>query len=182
MNQVYNDIEQHIPQLKRYALAITQNATVADDLLQESLTRALTKADLFEPGTDLRAWLFTIMHNIHASGMRAQQRRGRQVTAESAPAALSERPRQDQSLVVRTLDAALKELPRPQARTLRLATIDGMAYEDIARRLGVSVGTVKSRVARGRRKLRHKMNGTTRRRRYDRSRHGPDHGHAPSFA
>lgn len=159
MNQVYDDIEQYIPQLKRYALSMTRNSAAAEDLVQDCLARALAKSELFEPGTNLRAWLFTIMHNLHASDRRKQPAAGRTVDPEFAPAAIAERPRQDQALVAQTLMKALQGLPRPQRRTLKMATIDGRAYEDIAEELQVSVGTVKSRVARGRVALREELEG-----------------------
>jgi len=159
MNQVYDDIEQYIPQLKRYALSMTRNSAAAEDLVQDCLARALAKSDLFEPGTNLRAWLFTIMHNLHASDRRKQPAAARTIDPEFAPAAIAERPRQDQALVAQTLMKALQGLPRPQRRTLKMATIDGRAYEDIAEELQISVGTVKSRVARGRVALREELEG-----------------------
>jgi len=159
MNQVYHDIEQYLPQLKTYALSITRNGTAAEDLVQDCLTRALAKAEMFEPGTNLRAWLFTIMHNLHASDMRKRPRPGQFVDAETAPTAVSERPRQDQRLVMRTVAEVFQELPPSQRRTLKMATIEGRPYEDIARELRVSVGTVKSRVARGREALREGLEG-----------------------
>ena len=72
MNQVYAEIEDYVPQLRRYALALSHNPVAADDLVQESVARALTKSDLFNAGTNLRAWLFTIMHNVHLSNARRQ--------------------------------------------------------------------------------------------------------------
>lgn len=159
MNEVARRIEEHIPALQRYALSLARNAVVADDLVQECAVRALTKADLYKPGTNLRAWLFTIMHNLHASDMRKRPRPGQFVEAETAPGAVSERPRQDQRLVVRTLAEVFQELPPSQRLTLKMATIEGRPYEDIARELRVSVGTVKSRVARGREALREGLEG-----------------------
>lgn len=159
MNQVYHDIELYIPQLNTYALSITRNGTAAEDLVQDCLTRALAKADMFKPGTNLRAWLFTIMHNLHASHMRKRPGPGQLVESDAAPIAISELPRQDQRLAVRTVAEAFEELPPLQRRTLKMATIEGRPYEEIAKELHVSVGTVKSRVARGRETLRESLEG-----------------------
>lgn len=159
MNQVYRDIEMYLPQLKTYALSITRNGAAAEDLVQDCLTRALAKADMFEPGTNLRAWLFTIMHNLYASHMRRRPGPAQFVDSDAAPIAISERPRQDQRLAVRTVVEAFQHLPPMQRRTLRMATIEGRPYDEIARELHVSVGTVKSRVARGREALRQDLEG-----------------------
>lgn len=154
MNQVYQEIEQHVPHLRRYARAIAHNPVAADDLVQESLTRALTKSHLFRPGTNLRAWLFTILHNLHITEMRRQTQIGFPVDPESVMASLAVPPMQDRGLVMKALHQAMQVLPDEQRLVILLAGVEGMTYEEIAALLDLPVGTVKSRISRGRAALR----------------------------
>jgi RNA polymerase sigma-70 factor (ECF subfamily) len=157
MNQVYSEVENHIPHLRRYARAIAHNPTAAEDLLQDCLTRALTKSHLFKPGTNLRAWLFTILHNEHVSTMRRQGQTGVRVDPDDVAADLATRPEQDKRLLVKALDKALMLLPKGQRALIMSVAWDGLSYEQVARRSGLPVGTVKSRVSRGRAALRRAM-------------------------
>jgi RNA polymerase sigma-70 factor (ECF subfamily) len=159
MNQVYAEIEDFIPQLRRYALALSHNPIAADDLVQESVARALTKADLFNAGTNLRAWLFTIMHNVHISSARRQKHIGMPIDPDIAAAVLTTQPTQESPLVMKALEKAMQVIPDAQRVAVIMAGIEGMSYEEIAEQLNVPVGTVKSRVSRGRDALRKALHG-----------------------
>jgi RNA polymerase sigma-70 factor (ECF subfamily) len=149
----------HIAALKRYARALLGDRTEAEDLVQDCLTRALSRAHLWRPGTDLRAWLFTILHNIHVNNLRS--RLAHLVTADSTfdelRASVAAPPDQDARLELRDLARALDSIPEEQRRVLLLVGMEGMSYEEAARVSGVPIGTIMSRVARGRDALRRRM-------------------------
>jgi RNA polymerase sigma-70 factor (ECF subfamily) len=150
-------LEHEIPRLRRYARALTRDATRADDLVQSCLVRALAKSHLWQPGTDLRAWLFTILHNQHVNDVRRAVREGVTVPVEDASAALTVPSTQGASLQLRDLDRAMARLSEEQRQVLLLVGLEGMRYEEIATVLDVPVGTVRSRLSRGRDTLRYLM-------------------------
>lgn len=150
-------LEMQIPRLRRYARALTRDAVRADDLVQSCLVRALAKAHLWQPGTDLRAWLFTILHNQHVNDVRRAVREGINIPVEDMAPVLTAPPAQVASLRLRDLDRALARLPEEQRQVLLLVGIEGMRYEEVATALDVPVGTVRSRVSRGRDTLRQLM-------------------------
>lgn len=158
-NEVYRGISQHIPQLRRYARSLTRDRDRADDLLQESLTRALSKSHLYRQGTNLRAWLFTILHRQHISTVRQERRTGVTVAPEDAVRHLSTPPRQEMAQVVNAADGALSKLPEDQRQAIEMVSIDGMSYGEAADLLHVSTGTVKSRVFRGRAIIKQAVDG-----------------------
>ncbi|MGF1612224.1 MAG: RNA polymerase sigma factor [Kiloniellales bacterium] len=162
MNEVYREIEQHIPHLRRYARAIAHNPVAADDLVQESLLRALTKSHLYRPGTNLRAWLFTILHNQHVSDVRRNARTGVAVDPDDAAPALATRPNQETGLVIGALQRALQQLPDKQRILIELVALGDMSYEEVAKSYGLPLGTVKSRISRGRTQLRDALEGRSR--------------------
>jgi RNA polymerase sigma-70 factor (ECF subfamily) len=147
-------IEQEIPRLRRYARALTRDASSADDLVQDCLARALAKSDLWQPGTNLRAWLFTILHNQHVNKVRRGMREGISIPVEDAEASLIAAPSQGQSLAMRDLQRGLARLPDEQRTVILLIGLEGMRYEEAAQILDVPVGTVRSRLSRGRDALR----------------------------
>lgn len=159
MNEVYNEIEQYIPHLRRYARAIAHNPVAADDLVQESLLRALAKSHLYKPGTNLRAWLFTILHNQHVSDMRRNGRTGISVDPDDAASALATQPNQEAGLIMNAVDRALQMLPDEQRILIELVALDGKSYEDVAKSYGLALGTVKSRISRGRSQMRKAVEG-----------------------
>lgn len=165
MNQVYSEIQNHIGDLKRYAHALTRNPTAAEDLVQEALARALSKSHLFRPGTDLRAWLFTILHNQHISDMRRRGANATTVDPDLLAQILSCRPDQDHGLILRAVEGALERLPEKQRSLINLMALDEMTYHQAAERTGLKVGTVKSRISRGRAKLRTALEGRSSKRR-----------------
>ncbi len=151
-------IVEQMPHLMRYARALTRDAVAADDLVQDCVQRALSRLNLFEAGTNMRAWLFTIMHNIHAQDMRQLGRRPRAVPLDNE---LEERrgtaATQEGSLAVRDMARALDHLPDEQRDVVLLVCLEDMSYAKTAEILDVPVGTVMSRLARGRERLRKMM-------------------------
>lgn len=146
-----------IPKLRRYARALTRNPTQADDLVQDTLTRAVAKQQQWQSGTDLRAWLFTIMHNNYATDVKRSVRRGTTVGDEVL---LDLHPATDDpqtSLIVRDLLRALVALPADQRRLVLMVGVDGVPYEEVAEREQIPIGTVRSRLWRGRQALRQGM-------------------------
>jgi len=148
---------QYIPRLRRYARALTGDPASADDLVQDALERALLKQDLWRPGSDLRAWLFTVMHNVFINQVRNAVA-GRLVPIDDVAAHLPQAPDADR-LEIRDLDAALQALPEAQRMVVLLVGLEQMGYEEAARVLDVPVGTVMSRLSRGREQLRRLLQG-----------------------
>jgi RNA polymerase sigma factor (sigma-70 family) len=145
-----------IPRLRRYARALVSDRASADDLVQDTLERAWSKLHLYRRGTDLRAWLFTVMHNVHVNKVRAT--RATDSLDDEMPE-LAQRAAQGDGLVVRDLDRSIALLPADQRSVLLLVTLEEMSYEEVARTLGIPMGTVMSRLSRAREKLRAMMLG-----------------------
>ena len=145
-----------IPRLRRYARALVGDRASADDLVQDTLERAWAKLHLYRRGTDLRAWLFTVMHNVHVNQVRSA--RATDPLDEDMPE-LAQRAAQGDSLLVRDLDRSIALLPAEQRAVLLLVTLEDMSYEEVAGTLGIPVGTVMSRLSRAREKLRAMMLG-----------------------
>jgi RNA polymerase sigma-70 factor (ECF subfamily) len=145
------------PRLRRYARALVGNRDDADDLVQDTLERAWIKSGLWHGVADMRAWLFSLMHNLHVDGVR----RGRLQTAplDHDTPEIATPPRQQEQLAVMDLQAALDQLPQEQKEILLLVALEDMAYADIAATLGIPLGTVMSRLSRGRERLRAVMEG-----------------------
>lgn len=153
-------IEEQIPRLRRYARALTGDRNTADDLVQDTLERALSRFHLWRHGSDLRAWLFTIMHNIFVNQARSRLRHQHE-TLESNAAVESMRAREPDWLELRDIDNALAQLPNEQRTVLLLVGLEQFTYEEAARVLQVPVGTVMSRLSRGRERLRAVLAGNT---------------------
>jgi RNA polymerase sigma-70 factor, ECF subfamily len=150
-------LEAEIPRLRRYARALTRGDVVrADDAIQSCLTRAVAKQHLWQPGTDLRAWLFTILHNQFVNHVCRQAREGGTVPLDEA-AMLPVKPNAMPALKLRDLEIAINKLPDEQRQVILLVGLEGMAYEEAASILQVPVGTVRSRLSRGRDQLRRLM-------------------------
>ena len=149
-------LEIQIPRLRRYARALTRDFSRADDLVQNCLTRAVAKQHLWQYGTDLRAWLFTILHNEHVNDVRRSVRQGSYVTLEEAPE-LTVQSNAIPTLQLRDLEAALGRLPPEQRQVILLIGLEGMRYDEVAVIMGVPIGTVRSRLSRGRDQLRRLM-------------------------
>src|SRR3954471_9424390 len=157
MNDFARLLEVEIPRLRRYARALTRDVSRADDLVQSCLTRAVAKQHLWQPGTDLRAWLFTILHNQHVNDVRRSFREGSNVAVEEMAPMLTVQSNAVAVLQLRDLEAAIARLPQEQRQVILLVGLEGMRYEEVAAILGVPVGTVRSRLSRGRDQLRRLM-------------------------
>jgi RNA polymerase sigma-70 factor (ECF subfamily) len=149
-------LEVEIPRLRRYARALTRDVTRADDLVQSCLTRAVAKQHLWH-GTDLRAWLFTILHNQHVNDVRRSVREGIGVAVEEMAPLLTVQSSAIAALQLRDLEKAIAKLPQEQRQVILLVGLEGMRYEEVALILKVPVGTVLSRLSRGRDQLRRLM-------------------------
>jgi RNA polymerase sigma-70 factor (ECF subfamily) len=149
VSEFHRLIEQQIPRLRRYARALTRNRERADDLVQDTLSRALVKEQFWQPGTNLRAWLFTIMHNQNVNNVRRAVRESRMVDMEQlSPMPATTDPTASRQMF--ELERALAQLPVEQRQVILLVGLEGMSYEDAAGILNVPVGTVRSRLSRGR--------------------------------
>jgi RNA polymerase sigma-70 factor (ECF subfamily) len=155
MNETQRLVEL-IPRLRRYARALVGERYGADDLVQDTLERAWRKLHLYRAGTDLRAWLFTVMHNVYVN----QVRTGRVVLVDDGELAeLPERAREVDGLTMRDLDRAILRLPEDQREVLLLVALEDMSYEQAAQALEIPIGTVMSRLSRARERLRSMMEG-----------------------
>ena len=157
MTDLSRKIEAEIPRLRRYARALTRDAIAADDLVQDCLVRGLAKQQLWREGTDLRAWLFTILHNQYVNQVRRAVREGSAVAINETEPSLVRGPDQGRRLELRDLDRAMARLPDEQRTAILLVGLEGMSYEAVAKIVGVPVGTVRSRLSRGREALRRLM-------------------------
>src|SRR6516165_2922667 len=147
-------LEAEIPRLRRYARALIRDPARADDLVQNALVRAIAKQHLWRPGTDLRAWLFTILHHQNVNDVRRFSREGAGVPVEHVAPALAAVSDPSAVLQIRDLERAMAALPEGQRQVILLVGLEGMRYEDVAAILRVPVGTVRSRLSRGRETLR----------------------------
>jgi RNA polymerase sigma factor (sigma-70 family) len=146
-----------VPRLRRYARALAGNRDDADDLVQDTLERAWAKSGLWRGVTDMRAWLFGMMHNLHVDGVRRPKLHTvmHDDDTPDIPVAAS----QGERLAVLDLQAALEQLPVEQKEILLLVALEDMSYADVAQTLGIPIGTVMSRLSRGRERLRALIDG-----------------------
>src|ERR1043166_7808377 len=147
-------LEAQIPRLRRYARALTRDANRADDLVQDTLLRALTKQDRWEPGSNLRAWLFTLMHNQYVNNVRRANREAGTIDIDDVSSSLVATTDPTASRQLYELERALGQLAAEQREVILLVGLEGFSYEDAAKILAVPVGTVRSRLSRGRESLR----------------------------
>ena len=157
MSEFHGLVEREIPRLRRYARALTRSADRADDLVQETLLRAISKSHLWQIGTDIRAWLFTIMHNHYVNMVRRAMRDEATIDIEQVSSSLVAITDPTASSQLRELEQSLGRLPGEQREVILLVGLEGMSYETAAKVLSVPVGTVRSRLSRGRDALRRLM-------------------------
>ncbi len=152
-------LEDHIPALRRYAQKLARDPDDAADVVQMCLERALRNFHMFQPGTNLRSWLFTILHNEFISEIRRRARRGHAVPLEDwlDPGV---RGGQEDAVEMREFDRAFDALAAKDREILQMVGIDGTSYATAGERLKLEIGTVKSRVFRARERLRGLMEGT----------------------
>jgi RNA polymerase sigma-70 factor, ECF subfamily len=150
-------IVKHVPHLRRYARALTGDFTSAEDLVQDTIERGWRRMTLWRPGSNLRAWLFTIMHNLYVNQLKAGQRRSN-IAAPSDGHDVPVSPAQDHHLELIDLSKALQRLPPEQREVVLLIGLEQLSYGEAAKILGVPIGTVMSRLSRAREHLRSLMN------------------------
>lgn len=155
--QLAHEITSHVAALRRYALVLVGDSAEADDLVQECLSRVLAHMRGWRPVRDLRAYLFTTLHNVFVDASRRQKARRGDVPLDAAIATLSLPATQLKRLEFRDLMTALGKLPTQQREVVLLIGLEGMSYIEAARVLGVPIGTVMSRLSRGREALRELM-------------------------
>ena len=151
---LHRELKTVLPRLRRYALTLTRDPADADDLVQDCLTRALVKLHLWQPGTDLRAWLFTILHNEHVSRIRRERGMGAKVKWSEAVTPATSQSAQLDYVALNELYRNIMRLTRGQRTAILMATLTPRNYDQIAAACDVPVGTIRSRLGRGRAILR----------------------------
>jgi RNA polymerase sigma-70 factor (ECF subfamily) len=147
-----------IPSLRRYARGLVSDAMRADDLVQDTLERAWRRFSLWQRRGEIRAWVFGIMHNQFIDDVRARRSRPEDSAGDDLPD-VAQRATQSDRIEVRDLDRVLQRLPPDQREILLLVAVEQMSYLEAAAVVGVPVGTVMSRLARARERLRHELQG-----------------------
>jgi len=146
-----------IPRLRRYARAMLGDRAAADDLVQDTLERAWIRFGQWRSGSNLRAWLFSIMHNLRVDQLRQQKLSTHSI--DETEIEVQTRPTQTDALEVSDLESALGQIPDEQREVLMLVALEEMSYAEISTLLNIPVGTVMSRLSRGREKLRVILDG-----------------------
>ncbi len=146
------ELVEHLPAMRAFALSLTRNAATADDLVQETVVKAWSNLDKFQEGTNLRAWLFTILRNTFYSLHRKRRREVEDPDGVMADS-LSEKPHHDGRLAMNDFRAAFAQLTDEQREALVLVGAEGFSYEDAAEMCGCAIGTIKSRTNRARKRL-----------------------------
>ncbi|SIO47458.1 RNA polymerase sigma-70 factor, ECF subfamily [Rhodovulum sp. ES.010] len=144
------DLTNEIPDLRNYALSLTRDPVDAEDLVQDCMLRAIRNQHRFEPGTHLGKWLFTILRNIHFDKCRRRKRRGTHVELKEGYPQMSRKGSQEDWMEVVDLARGLGRLRRCDRDVLMLSAFSKLSQKQIARRLDVAEGTVRSRLSRAR--------------------------------
>ena len=149
------EIEALIPRLRRFARALTGGRDAADDLVQDTLERAWAKRELWQAGTNLRAWLFAVMHSVFVNGTRRwRPTESLDAPEDGVPERADDGASAETAIAVRELREALQRLPDEQRQVVLLVGLEQFSYAEAAGVLDVPIGTVMSRLARGRERLR----------------------------
>ena len=156
-NQLKDDILAAVPNLRAFAISLSGNTDRADDLVQETLLRAIANIDSFQPGSNLPAWLFTILRNLFRSEYRKRRREVEDADGSYAET-LKTHPEQTSHVEFKEFSVALAKLPEDQREALILIGASGFSYEEAAEICGCAVGTIKSRVNRARTRLANLLN------------------------
>ena len=159
MEEIAALIEPHIPALRRYAWALVRNHEAADDLVQDCLERAVARWRLRRRDGDLKAWLFAIQHNLFIDGLRRRRRELVRAEGEDLSSIAEPGIEQESRGAVRDILACLDALPAEQRAVVLLVGVEDLSYEEAARVLDIPIGTVMSRLSRGREKLRRLLDG-----------------------
>lgn len=147
-----DELVSHLPAMRAFALSLTRNSATADDMVQDTVVKAWTNIDKFQVGTNMRAWLFTILRNTFYSSRRKLNREVADVDGVFAET-LSVKPEHDGKLQMSDFKVAFEQLPDEQREALILVGASGFSYEEAAEMCGVAIGTIKSRANRGRARL-----------------------------
>src|SRR5262245_2398330 len=154
MDELQRLLAHEIPHLHRYALALLRNPDAADDLVQDCLERALRKRQLWRRQGSIRSWLFRMLYNVFLNTRNTRRREKLVVPLEAIEPTMTESPRQEKYIEYRAIAQALDQLPEPQYAAIMLIALEGCAYNEAAWMLGVPIGTLRSRLSRGRETLR----------------------------
>ncbi|MBN8871236.1 MAG: sigma-70 family RNA polymerase sigma factor [Rhodospirillales bacterium] len=154
-------LEPLIPALRRYARALLRDRTAADDLVQDCLERAIAHWNQRRAGGNSRSWVFTILHNLAMTELKRRAARSRDVGLEAAEAWLPMPPGQEDGLNYRALLRALAALPEDQRAVVLLVSVEDLSYAEAAKVLNIPIGTVMSRLSRGRDRLLKSVNETS---------------------
>jgi RNA polymerase sigma-70 factor (ECF subfamily) len=146
-----------LPDLRAFARVLCRENDRADDLVQDAMVRAIAAIDQFQPGSNFKAWVFTILRNLHISSFR--ERRFLFEPLEEVDRVLLQAPGQEDAMAMRTLDDAVQRLAPVRRQALILVVAHGLSYEEVAAMCGCAVGTIKSRVARAREELHAAVDG-----------------------
>ncbi|MGH8807932.1 MAG: sigma-70 family RNA polymerase sigma factor [Noviherbaspirillum sp.] len=147
-----------LPRLRRYARLLTGDRNRADDLVQDALERALAREASFRNGSNLRPWLFSLMHNLFIDGTRSREAVDWAADASELPDLSA--PRESDPVALRDIHTAMEKLPSDQREVLLLVAVEGMRYREAAEILALPVGTVMSRLARAREKMQEMLGGS----------------------
>ena len=154
MDELPGLIAREIPHLHRYAQALLRDPDAADDLVQDCLERALRKRQLWRRQGSMRSWLFRMLYNIFLNTRQSRRRARLVIPLEAIAPTMAESPQQEQYVECRDIAEALDQLPKPQYTAIILIVLEGLSYDEAAWTLGVPVGTLRSRLSRGRETLR----------------------------
>ena len=147
-----DELVEHLPAMRAFAISLTRNGSVADDMVQDTLVKAWTNIEKFEVGTNMRAWLFTILRNTYYSSRRKTKREVPDVDGIFTDN-IAEKPAHDGHMQMMDFRKALAQLSDEQREALLLVGASGFSYEEAAKMCGVAVGTIKSRTNRARAQL-----------------------------
>ena len=159
MSRIATLLEPQIPALRRYAFALTRDHTAADDLVQDTLERAISRWVLRAGDSELRAWLFAILHNLFIDGQRAQRRRPLHDTLDDEASQAGIPAVQETALIGQEMLAQFGSLSQEHQAVLLLVGVEGLPYASVARVLSVPLGTVMSRLSRAREQFRRLLDG-----------------------
>jgi RNA polymerase sigma-70 factor (ECF subfamily) len=157
-DEVRSQLGELLPRLRRFARVITRNVQDADDLVQSAVEKALARAEQWRPGSRMDSWMFGIMKNAWIDEIRARRRRERVHAPEEAGLAVGDRSAESRDIAL-SVQAAMARLPEDQRLAVALVLIEGLSYKDAAETLGIPIGTLTSRLARGREALQALLDG-----------------------
>jgi RNA polymerase sigma-70 factor (ECF subfamily) len=148
-DEVRAQLGELLPRLRRFARVITRNVADADDLVQVAMEKALARAAQWRPGSRVDSWMFGIMKNAWVDEIRARRRRERVHAPEEAGATVGDASAAARDIAL-SVQAAMARLPEEQRLAIALVLVEGLSYKDAAETLGIPIGTLTSRLARGR--------------------------------